>query len=89
MTGTFHPAEITISSYLVQTNTAGMGSLITSHNATEEKTGTGSSQKKERGALPLPSGFFWAIELSYLDHAYAMEYPQDCPPQDWPHGGQS
>ena len=50
MTGTFHPTGITISSYLVQTNTAGMGSLITSHNATEEKTGTGSSQKKEQGS---------------------------------------
>ena len=48
MTFTFHLTGITISSYLVQTNTAGMGSLITSHNATEEKTG--SSQKKEQGS---------------------------------------
>ena len=49
MTGTFHLTGITISSYLVQTNTAGMGSLITSHKATEEETGTGSSQRKEQG----------------------------------------
>ena len=57
MTVTFHLTGITISSYLVQTNTAGMGSLITSHNATEEKTGTGSSQKKEQGLGLSPRGF--------------------------------
>ena len=50
MTFTFHPTEITISSYLSQTNTPGMGRLITSHNATQEETGTG-SKKKEGGLV--------------------------------------
>ena len=50
MTFTFHPTEITISSYLSQTNTPGMGRLITSHNATQEETETG-SQKKDGGLV--------------------------------------
>ena len=80
MTGTFHPTGITISSYLVQTNTAGMGSLITSHNATEEKTGTGSSQKKEQGSaspqgdLKVQSYFNTSVKpLEYQDEWRALE----------------
>ena len=67
MTFTFHPTEITISSYLSQTNTPGMGRLITSHNATQEETGTG-SKKKEGGLVPFVLIFFSVMEKDFENY---------------------